>query len=124
MTSSADNPVRDYLPGALLTAAMLFFGYVVSAFIEPVALSFVAGLNRQLSGPARLVIGLDSVGRHFWWLILLAVVGFFAVFERKYIGESKAIARRDVVAVLNLILFVYVALLAGAVSVELARAIS
>ena len=124
MTSSGDNPVRDYLPGVLLTAAMLFFGYIILEFITPVAASFMAGLGRQLSAPARVAIGLADVGRRFWWLIVIAVAAFFVLFERKYTGESKAIARRDIMAVLNLLLFLYVALLAASVAVELARAIA
>lgn len=116
MTSSKDNPIRDYSLGVLLAVLMLVFSCGILKYVLPVLQSFVAGQSHDLPFGVRLTIG---IGR-FWWVVVLALVALMVWFERSYRGDARAVARRDLLAAINLLLFLYTAVLAGSVAVEFA----
>ena len=78
-------------PAVVMTVAILATAFML-IFIIPTFAKMFTGFGAELPLPTKIVMGLSSFLRSYWWVMLLGVVGTFVGIQRYYRTERGHIA--------------------------------
>jgi type IV pilus assembly protein PilC len=74
-------------PGVVMTVALLATSFML-IFIIPTFAKMFTGFGAELPLPTKIVMGLSSFLRSYWWALVLGVVGVFVGIKRYYETEA------------------------------------
>jgi len=78
-------------PAVVMTVAVLATAFML-IFIIPTFAKMFTGFGAELPLPTKIVMGLSSFLRSYWWVMLLAIGGFVVGIQRYYRTERGQIA--------------------------------
>jgi type IV pilus assembly protein PilC len=78
-------------PAVVMTVAILATAFML-IFIIPTFAKMFTGFGAELPLPTKIVMGLSSFLRSYWWVMLLGIVGTFVGLQRYYRTERGHVA--------------------------------
>jgi len=74
-------------PGVVMTVALLATSFML-IFIIPTFARMFTGFGAELPLPTKIVMGLSSFLRSYWWAMILGIVGITVGLQRYYLTEA------------------------------------